>query len=158
MTLCVCDRLWIIARIEQLLDLAKQAQSLKHLQKIAQGDPIGTAFQGSNGRCRDVGQVTEFLLRQTAQLPRQRDPDAQALEGAAHHDGNGSRFRASQWGGGAGHRSDSRCFRCYENEKEPLDVRETWIDPHAWCLGSRLGVPARLDQMLPVDARAALVA
>jgi hypothetical protein len=40
--------------------------------------------------------MAEFLLCQAAQLSRQRDPDAQALQGAAHHDGNGSRFRASQ--------------------------------------------------------------
>jgi hypothetical protein len=40
--------------------------------------------------------VAEFFLCQAAQLPRQRDPDAQSLQGAAHHDGNGSRFRASR--------------------------------------------------------------
>jgi ABC-type transporter Mla subunit MlaD len=43
-----------------------------------------------------VGQVTEILLCQTAQLPRQRDPDAQSLQRAAHHDGNRPRFRASR--------------------------------------------------------------
>ena len=96
MALCVDDRLWIIARIEQLLDLTHQAQSLQHLEKIAQGDPIGTAFQRSHGRRGDICQMAEFLLCQAAQLSRQRDPDAQALQGAAHHDGNGSRFRASQ--------------------------------------------------------------
>jgi hypothetical protein len=40
--------------------------------------------------------VAEFFLGQAAQLPRQRDPDAQTLQRAAHHDGNGSRFRASR--------------------------------------------------------------
>jgi hypothetical protein len=40
--------------------------------------------------------VAEFFLCQATQLPRQRDPDAQSLQGAAHHDGNGSRFRASR--------------------------------------------------------------
>jgi hypothetical protein len=40
--------------------------------------------------------VTEFFLCQAAQLPRQRDPDAQSLQRAAHHDGNGPRFRASR--------------------------------------------------------------
>jgi hypothetical protein len=96
MTLGVCDRLWIIAWIQQLLDLTHQAQSLKHLEKIAERDAIGTSFQGPNSRGGNVGQVTEFLLCQTAQLPRQRDPDAQSLQRAAHHDGNGPRFRASR--------------------------------------------------------------
>jgi hypothetical protein len=40
--------------------------------------------------------VTEFFLCQAAQLPRQRDPDAQSLQRAAHHDRNGPRFRASR--------------------------------------------------------------
>ena len=96
MALCVCDRLWIIAWIEQLLDLTKQANSLQHLEKIAQGDAIGTSFQGSNGRGGNVGQMPELLLCQAAQLPRQRDPHAKSLQCAAHHDGNGSRFRASR--------------------------------------------------------------
>ncbi len=96
MTLCVGDRLWIIVWIEQLLDLRKQAQRLKHLEKIAQGDAIGTCFQRSNGRGGNVGEVAEFFLGQAAQLPRQRDPDAQTLQRAAHYDGNGSRFRASR--------------------------------------------------------------
>lgn len=96
MTLCVGDRLWIIVWIEQLLDLRKQAQRLKHLEKIAQGDAIRTCFQRSNGRGGNVGQVAEFFLCQAAQLPCQRDPDAQSLQGGAHHDGNGSRFRASR--------------------------------------------------------------
>jgi len=96
MTLCVGDRFWIIVWIEQLLDLTQQAKRLKHLEKIAQGDAIGASFQGSNGRGGNVGQVTKFPLCQAAQFPRQRDPDAQSLQGAAHHDGNGSRFRASR--------------------------------------------------------------
>ena len=149
MTLCVRDRLWIIMWIEQLLDLSKQAQRLKHLQKIAEGDAIRTCFQRSNGRGGNVGQVAEFFLRQAAQLPRQSDPDAQALQGAAHHDGNGSRFRASQGWRGVGHRGDSRCFRCYRSEIWLSDTGKTLIHPRSSTWESLLG--ARFDSTRCAD-------